>query len=198
MSRTVTIFVNGIMNWPGDASDWNRRAVTFSHTQSETRAEAFLYFCGPIGRAFGQNRRARKLADLLAQYRGWSITLVGHSNGADVILDALSMACWPKIESLHLVSGACEADCIRNGLNFALCSGRIGAVKIYIAGKDIWLRLANSIAGRLLGYGVMGLHGPLNLLPSVADHVGVLTCPEFGHSTWWQDLHFQRTMRHFV
>lgn len=197
MTRHVVIYVNGILTWPGDARDWNFRAVTWTHKYRSThRARNFEYFCGPIGRAFGQHQRARHLAALIKQYQetNFLLTLVGHSNGCDVILDALKLSGWPPLEALHLVSGACEANFDANGLNSALHWGRIGTVRVYVAGRDKWLRLASRCFGRWLGYGTLGLHGPLNVSDRVENLVQTIHEPRYGHSTWWSRPAFDQTM----
>lgn len=198
MRQRVIIYVNGILTFPGESGNWNGRAVTWTHLHDDARAEKVEYFCGPIDRAFGQKERAQKLALTIQYYKGWNITLVGHSNGTDVILKALDLLRWPRIEAVHLVSGACEADFDKNGLNDALEGNCIGKVCVYVGGKDRALALAHSWAGRILGYGVLGLRGPLSILPAIKDRVGVLTWPDYGHSDCWADANFTQTMEHFV
>lgn len=198
MKKSVIIFVNGILTFPGDTRDWNYRAVVWAHLKTELHAQAVEYFCGPIGRAFGQRKRAAKIVELLQAYADWDIILVGHSNGCAVILKALaSTLVYPHIKAIHLVSGACEADFVRNGLNEAIEDGRVGFVGVYCGGKDLALRLASRWLGRALGYGVLGLHGPRNVSPNARDSVGELTWPSFGHSDCWLPEHFDRTMKHF-
>lgn len=196
--KSVTIFVNGILTFPGDTRDWNYRAVVWTHLKTESHAQAVEYFCGPIGRAFGQRKRAAKIVELLQAYEGWEITLVGHSNGCAVILAALaSTLVYPMIKAIHLVSGACDADFDHNGLNEALEDGRVGSVGVYIGGKDMALRLASHWIGRVLGYGVLGLHGPRNVSDAARPKVGILEWPTFGHSDCWRPEHFDRTMAKF-
>lgn len=206
MKPQVFIFINGIMNLPGEALNWNDRAVTWTHVNRSVNAKLLMvaekveYFCGPIGRAFGQDQRAKKLTRMLGFYLGWDIVLVGHSNGAAVILDALEMAGWPRIEEVHFVSGACEADFDRNGLNDALSRNRIGKVTVYCGGKDGAMRYARSWFARLLGYGTLGLHGPRNVAASIskAGRVATFLWRSFGHSTCWNEDHFDATMSYFV
>jgi hypothetical protein len=194
MKKKIYILVNGILNFPGDAKDWNALGVTFIHLAGAGMAEKLEYFCGPVSRAFGQDHRANKLADLIHQYAdaGFEIVLVGHSNGCDVILDSLKQLMWPVVSELHLFSGACEADYNKNGLNKAIQEKTVGKVFVYVAGKDVWLRAANCFAGRLLGYGVLGLNGPLNATNIAATQV--ITEPDYGHSTWWEPMNFQRSL----
>ncbi len=197
MPKQVCIYVPGILTWPGDADNWDGRAVTWTHNHTDRRAEKVEYFCGPIGRAFGQFSRIKKLYRTLDHYRDWEITLVGHSNGAAVILGCLQSPI-PHIANLHLVCGACESNFNKNGINSSLLVKRIGKVFVYIGHKDLALRLAHTIPGKLLGYGTLGLHGPINVAPQLADRVGRLDWNEFGHSTCWHTKQFDRTMAHFV
>ena len=224
--KTLLIFVPGILTFPGDSRNWSGRAVTFTHTRSYARAEKVEYFCGPIGRAFGQNNRCHKLYRTLDQYcspyvqgrddspsprgegRGegkpvspsqqWHITLVGHSNGAAVIIGALSQFPCPRIDSLHLVCGACESSFHKNRLNYLLTRNAVKEVSVYVAKKDLALRLAHTWAGRLLGYGVLGLHGARHVLPSVKRRVREIDWPEYGHSDCWHDNNLAETLSNFM
>lgn len=187
--RTVYILVNGILTFPGESDNWNGKGVTWVHLNTPHKAEKIEYFVGPISRVLGQKERSRKLIKTLTYYQGWDIVLVGHSNGCDVILDALSEMGWPRIEALHLISAACEADFNKNGLN--VNQGQIGQVHVYMAAKDWALQLADTFTGRLFGYGALGKSGPIN------DERWVATFyePQFGHSDWFHDDHFETTMR---
>lgn len=195
----VLLYVNGIMTFPGDSRNWNGRAVTWTHTHSEARAEKVEYFAGPVDRVFGQTARAEKLHRTLSFYRGWSISLVGHSNGADVIVDCLRQwNDWPSIEAVHLVCGATEADFNKNGLNRLLYSGRVGQACVYVADQDKALALAHTLPGRMLGYGTLGLHGAVNVSDSVKGRVTETHWPEWGHSDCWADSVFDKTMTLFM
>ena len=213
--RSLLIFVPGILTFPGDGRNWSGRAVTFTHLHSASRAEKVEYFCGPIGRAFGQQKRSEKLFRTLDQYRDdWHITLVGHSNGAAVILQTLNQCYCPRIDSLHLVCAACESSFHKNGLNRLLSYPKespavklqhfnaptcgIREVSVYVGQRDLALRLAHSWAGRLLGYGVLGLHGPRHVLPSVEARVHKIAWPQFGHSDCWHDDHLSDTLENFL
>lgn len=198
-AKTIYLFVNGIATWPGAFTNWNKRAVTYTHTHTENRAEAFEYFCTPLSRPFREDQRAKHFARAVSEYagKGWNIICVGHSNGAAVILEGLKDLGWPRVEALHLVCGACEADFEKNGLNGALNCGWVGRVCVYVAGMDDALRLAHTIPGKLLGYGTLGLHGPLNVAHDVEQLVGELRWRYYGHSDCWLPHNFTKTMEHF-
>lgn len=177
---------------PGDAWAWNWRAVTWTHLNTEARAEKVLYFCGPIGREMGESRRARKLARLIRKYHGWRIVLVGHSNGGDVILNALKILHHPPIAEIHFISAACAADFRVNGMNHMLAMGT--RIMVYIGAKDLPLRAANIFWPDCRRFGTLGLHGPRNVSEHAGDRVRVIL-RNWGHSGWWTRREFAGTMR---
>lgn len=192
----VHCVVNGILTRPGEARNWTGRAVTWTHLHTDAKAEKVEYWAGPLDRIFGQKARAQKLYKTLSYYAGHQLTLSGHSNGCDVILDMLrDYPDCPRIGRLNLVSAACESDFDKNGLNDHLIGGHVGEVRVFCGGQDKALALAHTWAGRLLGYGTLGLDGPQHVAPEVADRVGCLTWTQWGHSTCWEDAHFDQTMR---
>jgi pimeloyl-ACP methyl ester carboxylesterase len=197
--KIIFLFVNGIATWPGNFTNWNKRAVTFTHVHTEARAEAFEYFCTFVSRPFREDERMKHFARSLWEYEktGWKIHCVGHSNGCAVILDGLKHAKWPRVEAIHLVAGACEADFSVNGLNQALATDRIGTVSVYCGQKDWALPLAHTTPGKLLGYGSLGLNGALHIDDVVKDRVDHLWWPDYGHSTCWLPQNFKTTMNHF-
>jgi len=190
--RRVFIYVNGILTFPGRSSNWTGRAVTATHLLTQARAEKVEYLSFPtLTRLLGQRRRVNRLIRTIGFYRGWKITLVGHSNGAAVIADALKRLDWYPIDEVILFSPACDADMERNGFAAALREKRLSRVRIYIAGKDWALRLAMSFLGKLCGYGSLGLTGPRHF---VSPAVQVVEKPNWNHSEWWTDTNFPWTM----
>lgn len=157
------------------------------------------YFCTALLRAFFNRQRAQKLADQMRSMNGGHLhNIIAHSNGADVVCDSLRWHSLPAINHIHLICGACEADFNKNGLNRQLSSGNVGRVVVYVAGRDRALALAHSWLGHVLGYGTLGLKGPTNILPSVADKVSVRSLEPwciYGHSDCWSDDNFLRTMQ---
>ena len=207
-TQRVFFLVNGIMNFPGCSDNWNGKGVTniMCPPQSADKAEKIEYFCSIIGRAFGQKGRANKLFKTMLFYRDASYEriAVGHSNGADVILTMMrDYRDWPDIHHLHLVCGAANANFEKNGLNHWLAEGRVKRVTVYVAGKDLALRLAHTWLGRLLHYGVLGLEGPTNVHNEFLTNGRVSTVwedpwTEYGHSGCWEGRHFERTMALFT
>lgn len=210
------IFVNGINTFPGCSKNWNGRAVTFVHSRFPNelwKAEKVEYFCGVIGRAFGQRNRAKKLFRTLSFYRDFDERIVvAHSNGCDVVLDMMQQHHgWPHVTHLHLLCGATNADFQENGLNSLLLVGRVKRVSVYVAGRDMMVRLAHTWPGQLLGFdGTVGLHhkdatlglsGPVRVLPELEDRVRLVNggvWATYGHSDCWDDTNFPGTMGNFL
>lgn len=188
----VYLFVCGIFTFPGEARNWTGRAVTWVHTRSMHRAEKIEYFTGPLSRTAGEKRRAEKLARTISHYRdaGFELHLVGHSNGADVCLDALSALHQPPIAALHLIAPACDPDCDKSGLNGVVAD----QVRIYVGGRDTAMWLARTAVGQALGFGALGQLGPR----AARISLDVVTEPDFEHATWFEAKHFGRTMERFL
>lgn len=198
--KPLLVAINGILTFPGSSKNWTGKAVTWAHTHNlDFQGEKIEYFCGPIGRAFGQRGRSYKLFRTLSYYAGRRIVLVGHSNGASVICHMMrDYPNFPHVEHLHLVCGACEADFQKNGLNMLIRERKIDRVTVYVAGNDRALRLAHTWLARFLGYGVLGLHGPLQVAAENEASVTVVKWPVYGHSDCWAENNFDFTMAGFV
>ena len=206
--KSVTIFVNGILTFPGAAENWNRRAVTHFISRFDRFAESLEYLTFAITRFLFVRYRANKLAKKLLWYQdhGFKIHLVGHSNGANVIFNALK---WGfegqdirRVESIQLFSPACSEDADALGVNQLFKDGRLGRLRIYRAGGDVALMLASAV-GRCVGYGALGLNGFGNVQPElelsglVSEHHE----PVYNHSTWFEPDNFDFVMtqvRNFI
>jgi esterase/lipase superfamily enzyme len=194
--KTVYIYVNGILNLPGKADNWTGRAVTHTMVNDGAYAEKVEYFSlATIDRMLGQRRRAKKLSRMLSYWEGSEIHLVAHSNGGDVVFDALRYLSWPKIKSIQLFAPACDNDFARLGVRAAQENGSIGFVTVYISGKDGALKLASTFLGRLFGYGELGRTGPVNHLEA---RTAVVRRDDWGHSDWWLDQNFPWSMRQIL
>lgn len=210
--RRVFIFANGILTLPGDSDGWTDRAVTWTHLWTEARGEKYEYACGALTRRIKQQSRAEALAKMVRYYadcvgrnpkqghqQKWHINLVGHSNGCDIILRTLALLPEHlKIESIHLIAAACEADFDANGLNRWLWDGHLGRVAIYSGGKDDALKFAKLTSRILkpfgLGYGSLGLTGPIN--PAETIRIQEFHQNDFGHSDWFAPGNFATTMNY--
>jgi len=185
MKNKVYIFVNGIMNNPGQSDNWTDRAVTWMHIHTAPDvipAEKFEYFTGPLTRRLFQQYRSNKLARVLSFYFGadFDVVLVGHSNGCDIICRVLDMLTHP-VKEVHLISPACHKPAYHNGL--------VEQLYVYIGGQDKamkWAKLSEKLLGRWgLGYGSLG-----GISRTEAQRLfGVSNVnyePAFGHSTWFE------------
>lgn len=196
----IHIFVNGILTMPGAVGNWNAHAVTHCICYHNIYAEALEYMALPsITRWLFQGMRANKLRKKLQRYihQGWDLVLVGHSNGCAVILDALRLLDWPIVRELHFFAPACSEDCRTNGINHALRNDLLGKLHVYVGLKDWALWCADNILGRMLGYGVMGRRGPQfvdDTIPNVSHRVITHVRDDFGHSDWFSEDAFSRTM----
>ena len=198
--QTVYIFINGIRAFPGDSRGWTDRAVTWTHLNTAHRAEKFEYFTTATFRRLYLNWWAAELAHLVVRYRraNHKVVLVGHSNGCEVIVRALSKI-HDRVEEVHLISPACDSDFCRTELNCRMHDERLGRICVYRGGSDWAMTCAKitSIPLRLLGlgYGYLGLTGPIGVAQACRDRVEELVEPDFGHSTWFNEEAFDRTMQ---
>jgi len=201
---TIYWLINGIMNWPGCPGNWNKKGVTWLHLHAyPCAAQTDEYFTTAITAPIHAKRRAEDFADLLDQFKEWRQVAIAHSNGTKVLLDAQKISHWVRMEAIHLVSGACDADFQRNGLNWAVKNERIGDIYYYIAGHDIAMRFEDTMTGKAL-FGLypkdkpLGLSGPTNVDPMILGRVHPHREPAYGHSDWWLPKNFDLTMSRFV
>lgn len=197
MNKTIYIFVNGIMTNPEDVEAWTDRAVGWIAHNTEFKSDKMEYRSGTLTRRFYQNKRVQNLQKICKAYLGDRIVLVGHSNGCDII-QKMATKGMLKIHEIHLIAAASEHDFIKNGYNRALKRETIEKIFIYTSPIDEALkkaRLSTKLFGWLgLGYGYLGLVGPLNVNPEVKDRVVVHNEP-MGHSQWFSKKFFERTMQ---
>jgi hypothetical protein len=173
--------------------------VAWTHNHTDAKAQTLTYFTGPILAAATRTKRAQNFSDMLAQYAGWNINIVAHSEGCATVLAALRQSKWPPIKNLHLICGACDSDCRNNGLNQAL-GFSIARLHVYVAGKDKAIKLEDTYIGCLCfglqtGGTPMGLDGPKFQNDSSIQRTTVHRWPVFGHSTCWRRNQFNQTMQ---
>ncbi len=188
MNRTAYIFVPGILNLPSSASAWTDRAVTWIHVRQACEvAEKFEYLALPLSRRLLAERRAQQLAALMERYPidTFSIVLVGHSNGCDVILRALWRAKRPA-NFVHFFAPAIAVNPRQHRLVRQIREGRIGFLHLHLAARD-----------RVLTDSFLGgaKHDAVRAQFADEHHTTVRSMPGFGHSTWWSPAHFEQTMR---
>ncbi len=204
-AKHVFIFVNGIFAFPGKLRGWTDRAVTNTHTLHDFKslvvAEKFEYLAGALTRRLRQSERVKALHGMMTEYQiaGYKIHLVGHSNGCDIICRVLKRIFMEKVSTIHLFAPACEADFNENGINDVLAGERLGGVFLYGSRNDRALKLGQLSRKVLkpigLGYGSLGLTGPVNLKGGFQNRYVSCWRNLFGHSTWWDTDHFAWTMK---
>jgi len=188
MNRLAYIFVPGVLNLPSSASAWTDRAVTWIHVRQACEvAEKFEYLALPLSRRILAERRAEQLAALIERYPidTFSLVVVGHSNGCDVILRALWRATRPA-NFVHFFAPAIAVNPRQHRLVRQLREGRIGFLNIHLAGRD-----------RVLDRGFLGGAGADAVRSQFAEehHTTIHSDPRHGHSTYWAPAHFEDTMR---
>lgn len=200
MGRRTYLFIPGIRQRrdhrkPGD---WADRAASWMRAQGH-EAECYEYFSTAIFRRWmgAQNKRVDACREILKGRTG--VTLVGHSNGGDIICRLLKKCPQMVFESVHLIAPAVTADFRRNGLNEALISGQVDQLFVYGSENDraLWLGGASEkVFGWMgLGYGDLGRAGPKHVAPAAACRLKPDWRNAFDHSTWFVGDHFARTMK---
>lgn len=197
MNKTVIIFVNGILSSPEDVEAWTDRAVEWVNNNTDYKADKMEYKSGVLTRRWYQSQRVKNLQKMCKSYLGDRILIVAHSNGADIIQRMINKGI-PRVHELHLIAAAAEHDFRKNGYNRALKNNHVEKIFIYASPVDEALKkaqLSTRLFGWLgLGYGYLGLVGPLFIDPSVQDKVVVHT-ENMAHSQWFSKKHFDITMR---
>lgn len=207
--KPIWIFVPGVLNWPGDSKGWERAGCPWMLLNADTPGFDNSYFTTPATVWIHRKRRAEALADLLNDFNGKrEINIAAHSNGTEVVCDALKLASSVRVNAVHLVAGAVSADFYENGLNQALGDFRVQTVTCYRGGKDLAMRLENFKLGKILfglrGGRPLGLAGPMKVdlnfikIGHARWRVREFVEPSYGHSTWFSDANFDATMRRFI
>lgn len=200
-SKRVFILVNGILTRPGAADGWTDRGVTWLHTHTPHRAEKFEYACGALTRRLRQDDRAAAIARMCGFYflAGFEVSLVGHSNGCDLIARVIRRVDRRGFLSVHLFAAAADASDFIELLEARTADRfRIGQLFLYVSANDRALQLAGvsktlfGWAG--LGYGDLGRRVPIEL----GGHPRVLVHQDDSqrHSTWLaRGRQFESTMQ---
>lgn len=180
------IAINGINTLASDDS-WNNEAEIIFAGKGRN-CHAFQYFSDTVFRRVFQNARVERLYNLVKRYQefGLKIRLIGHSNGCDLICRLLKNH-GPIIDEIHLIAGAAEADCDKNGINDSFKAGRLKKAVFYCSTKDRKLKsakMSKTLLGWMgLGYDYVGLVGPSNVRDG--DDVRVIWRDDFDHGDWF-------------
>lgn len=210
---TVFLFERGINGWAsifGDWKNWPNQAIVSIHQTGadnglDWRAQTLTYFTGPVFAGLTRHKRAKNLSKLIRAYsvKNWNIVIVAHSEGTATVLQALKDAGWPKVQALHLLCGACDANFNRNGLNGAILQGKIDSVHVYVADKDKAMRLEDTILGHWF-FGIrtkdlpLGLSGPRSMTLVSQKATTVHHWKNYGHSDCWLQDNFKGTMTELI
>lgn len=194
--KTIFILVNGILTNPEDTHAWTDCAETWIETHCSARATRMEYKSGVLTRRIFQGKRINNLIEIVREYKGCDIILVGHSNGCEIICQALRTSDI-KAKEVHLVAAATSRDFNKNGLNEALESDRVGKLFLYGSTNDSALKKAKAFGwlGYIgLGYGWLGLDGPEHVSNILTGRLEMHWRDGYDHSTWWKSENFDKTM----
>lgn len=209
-NQLLFIVVPGIWNVPGSYNSFAGKAVRWIHRHAKRLqeihgaevvvAEAREYFTPAWRRWLGHRARVHSLRRQMDFSRDWRKRIICHSNGGNVVLDALRESEWPEVEQLDIISGACESDL---GYLGPRLGKEIKRMRVWIGERDKplwWAGLGNKLhIGRPLGFGTLGLDGIQGVMPGIKEQfTEEIRRPDFGHSTWFQDEHFDATMEKLV
>jgi hypothetical protein len=194
--RRVVICVNGILTDPGASDGWTDRAVTWLHLHTEARAEKFEYAAGALTRRLWQQERAQAIARMVHFYAeaGFTVDLVGHSNGCDLIARVLGITASRHFATVHLFAAAADDPPFAD----ALARRQVGLLFLYGSENDRALHLARASRTLLgwagLGYGDLGLRVRdfAATQPRTIAHLDNTQT----HSSWFaRGAQFEATMR---
>lgn len=195
MNPHVFICINGILSNPGESDGWTDRAVTWLHLNSDSRAEKFEYAAGALTRRLTQQSRAVAIATMCELYcaAGFAVSLIGHSNGCDLIARVLDLTLTRKFRSVYLFAAATDAIWFEE----ALARQQIAQLFLYGSANDRALKLAalsQKLGGWLgLGYGSLGLS--VRRFADTHANTYAAQVDTMEHSTWFErGGHFEATM----
>jgi hypothetical protein len=203
-SFKLMLCVPGINDNPELWSSWPNEVCPMINILDGWKSQPFHYVTNEFTVDVDESGRSQTFADLIKAYPMAAVDMhiMAHSNGTRVSVSGIQLASVP-INTLHLICGAIDADFGANGINALLSNGLVKKVFVYWGGQDQAMRLEHTIAGKLLfdlpeGHQPLGLSGPLNVNPSVADRVIVKEWPSFDHSTAFETVNLLGTVREVI
>ena len=206
-SRTVYLFLPGInhLKTPFQAMRGVRRfpskAKTWVNINTPHKGDEFIYLAMPITRAFFSRDRARRFASVLTRYleRDFKITVVAHSNGANVLSKALShvplrlLAANP-ISKVVFISSALQGHLTDSTIYSTFRNGGIRFMENWVAGQDKAMAWAK-IFGKIVGYGSeLGRMTRDEFIVHTGTRGFYKIDSEKGHSSWFDSESFEATM----
>lgn len=205
-NQLLFIVVPGIWNVPGSYNSFAGKAVRWIHRNAKRLqelhgadvvvAESREHYRPALLRWMGHRRRVHALRRQMDFARDWRKRFIMHSDGCNMGLDALRESEWPEVEQLDFISAACES-------NLSYLEPRLGRqikrMRVWIGERDWPLGLAkwaNKLyIGRPFGFGTLGLDGIRGVMPGIKEQfTEEIRRPDFGHSDWFKDQHFDATM----
>jgi len=205
----IWLLEHGISNVPSSWKEWVNDGIQYVHLNTPDKAQGLFYFTTPFTVFMRERERMQSFSEMLTGYAraGQKIGGIAHSNGTRVMVNGAAAARWPAMEVMHLMCGACDSDFERLGLNYALKTGSLRQVVVYVAGRDMAMRAENWL-GRWqfqLPWGAkpLGLNGPTNVNAKFLGNGRVRVVSmgrwlNFGHSDCWLPANFTQTMREMV
>lgn len=191
--KTAIILINGILTDPRRDDAWTDAGEFWLGTHTDgVVVNRYEYNGIPLLSIFGQNRRAKKVIEIVKGYTeaGDRVILVGHSNGCDIIARVIAET---QVDEVHLISPATDEASIEKGI----AAGRVGLVFIYGSTGDMALkygaRASRVITLGLGGYGSLGLRGPA-LAAKWPGIVRDFSNNSYGHGTWIDGTHLEQTL----
>jgi len=202
--KTIWFVIRGIAGHPSDQLEWEYEGRDILILTTGRPAVAVSYATTFLTVWNRRHWRARQFARVLRKFtaRDYRVHILAHSEGTVVAVDSMKLAGWPRVESVHLVCGACDSDFHRNGLNEAVRTGCIGRVHCYMAGEDEAMWWENLDLGKIL-FGIplrsrsLGLKGPRNVDDAVRSQIiehRDAPWDNYDHSTCWETGKIEATL----
>lgn len=201
MDNAYFMFLNGIRTESNDLSSWHFRACDWVENEFGGQASTYHYEVKATTKWILQGRHVDRLADRIRRFSrpGRKLILTGHSNGGDLLRLAFQKHPDLRCHTINMIGSAAPARFDKNGLNDALRQDRVGYVNVWYDEADPALRVASAI-GWLMGYGDLGREGPKEVAKLVRERVGLIHCPGWGHSGYFDEPsgRFEATMSSIV
>ena len=194
MNTRFSYFVPGIFDPLEDPRTWDYQAQLWMHENGYGLSAGFNYFADILGGLLTRERYAAMAAsDLFAAQSAAlaPIIAVGHSNGGAILTDCLRDHPNVRIDELHLIAAAVNADCDASGLNLIAGRGQVKRVVLYVSASDEVLGL-----GPLVSYGTLGKTGPCNVSMALEKLLREVD-RDCGHCDW-VSRDFESTMQAIV
>lgn len=191
------ILTNGVNSNPEDVKAWTDKGEDYLEENTQDDVKRYEYESWLPLRRLTQETHVDDLEFICkeASRKNKEIILVGHSNAGD-LYQRLVKRKNLKFKFLHLIAAANERDFNKNGFNQALLDGRIEKIFCYCSKNDEALKRAKMTWSFLnligLGFGWLGLDGPLNVDEGVKDRV-VVIWKNYKHSGWLNKDNFKET-----